>query len=112
MRCTTSALSRSVHPGEAVSIDEAMILWRGRLAFRQYIPGKRHKYGVKLYMLCDKSGYMWNSSVYCGRSDSMGGFGHAETDVLKLMEKRLDLGHQLYVDNFYTSVPLAKELLK
>ena len=28
------------------------------------------------------------------------------------MEKRLDCGHELYVDNFYTSVPLARELLK
>jgi len=28
-------------PGKEISIDEAMVLWRGRLIFRQYIPGKR-----------------------------------------------------------------------
>jgi len=31
---------------------------------------------------------------------------------MKLMDKRLDLGHKFYIDNFYNSVPLAKELLK
>lgn len=31
--------------------------------------------------------------------------------VMKLMEKLLDTGHELYVDNFHTSGPLAKQLL-
>ena len=43
--------------------------------------------------------------------DPLSGFGHAETVVLKLMEKLLDRGHALYVDSFYKSVPLAKALL-
>ena len=50
-------------PGKELSIDESMVLWRGRLMFRQYIPGKRHKYGVKIYMLCATSGYVWNARV-------------------------------------------------
>jgi len=41
-------------PGREVSIDEELMLWRGRLIFRQYIPCKSHKYGIKLYMLCVK----------------------------------------------------------
>lgn len=98
-------------PQKELSIDESMVLWRGRLLFRQYIPGKRHKYGVKLYMLCESSGYVWNVLVYCGKSDPISGLGHAESVVMKLMEKRLDQGHSLYVDNFYTSIPLAKQLL-
>ena len=99
-------------PDREVSIDESMVLWRRRLIFRQYIPGKRQKYGVKLYMLCEPSGYAWNFFIYCGKLDPISGFGHAETVVLKLMEKLLDCGRVLYVDNFYTSVPLAEELLK
>ena len=43
--------------------------------------------------------------------DSVSEFGHAETVVLKLMEKLLDRGHALYADNLYTSVPLAEPLL-
>ena len=44
-------------PGKDVVIDETMIPWRGRLGFRQYIPGKAHKYGVKLCKLCTVEGY-------------------------------------------------------
>ena len=99
-------------PGKQLSIDESMVLWRGRLMFRQYIPGKRHKYGVKLYMLCEPSGYVWNAVVYSGKSDPVSGLGHSESVVMKLMEKRLDCGHILFVDNFYTSFPLSQELLK
>ena len=44
-----------------------MIPWRGRLSFCQYIPGKVHKYGVKLYKLCTVKGYTWNLKVYCGK---------------------------------------------
>ena len=43
--------------------------------------------------------------------DPLSGFGDAETVVLQLMEKLLDRGHALYVDNFYTSVSLAEALL-
>ena len=99
-------------PGKELSIDESMVLWRGRLMFRQYIPGKRHKYGVKIYMLCATSGYVWNALVYSGKSDPISGLGHSESVVLKLIEKRLDCGHTLFVDNFYTSFPLSQELLK
>ena len=100
------------HLYENVSIDESMVLWRGRLIFRQYIPGKRHKYGVKLYLLCQPNGYVWNFMVYCGKMDSSGGLGHAESVVMKLMHSIHDKGHVLFTDNFYTSVPLAKKLLK
>ena len=100
------------YPEKQLSIDEAMVLWRGRLVFRQYIPGKRHKYGVKLYLLCESSGYVINALVYCGKLDPIAGFGHSEAVVFKLMEHYMDVGHELFVDNFYTSVPLAKALLK
>ena len=63
-------------------------------------------------MLCEPSGYAWNFFIYWGKLDPISGFGHAETVVLKLMEKLLDFGRVLYVDNFCTSVPLAEELLK
>ena len=87
-----------------------MVLLKGGLTFRLYIPGKRHKYGVKLYMLYEPSGYLWSVLIYCGKLDQISGFGHAETVVLKAMEKLFDSGQVLYVDNFYTRVPLAEEL--
>jgi hypothetical protein len=44
-------------PGLVVAIDETMIPWQGRLFFTQCIPGKAHKYGVKLYKLASTNGY-------------------------------------------------------
>ena len=79
-----------------------MVLWRGRLIFWQYILAKRHKYGVKLYLLCETSSYVWNILVYCGKMDPVSGFGHAESVVLNLMSSRLDKRHILFTDNFYT----------
>ncbi|XP_065667601.1 piggyBac transposable element-derived protein 4-like [Hydra vulgaris] len=40
-------------PNKNISIDESMILWKGRLVFRQYVKNKRHKYGIKFYELCE-----------------------------------------------------------
>lgn len=31
------------YPGKEISLDESMVMWRGRLVFRQYIKNKRHK---------------------------------------------------------------------
>ncbi|CAH1957169.1 unnamed protein product [Acanthoscelides obtectus] len=41
------------YPGQQLSLDEFMVLWRGRLVFRQYIKNKRHKYDIKLYILTE-----------------------------------------------------------
>ncbi|XP_060877563.1 piggyBac transposable element-derived protein 4-like [Metopolophium dirhodum] len=45
-------------PSKNLSLHESMVLWRGRLIFRQYIKNKRHKYGVKLYMLTEHQGFV------------------------------------------------------
>ncbi|KAK3881224.1 hypothetical protein Pcinc_014306 [Petrolisthes cinctipes] len=39
-------------PGKHIAIDEALIMWRGRLGFRQYIKNKRARFGVKAFVLC------------------------------------------------------------
>ncbi|CAH2005699.1 unnamed protein product [Acanthoscelides obtectus] len=41
-------IQKVYYPGKDTSLDEALILWRGRLLFRQYIPNKSAKYGIKL----------------------------------------------------------------
>ena len=52
------ARSQSIYiPGSIISIDETMVPWKGRLLFKQYIPGKAHKYGVKIYKLAASNGY-------------------------------------------------------
>lgn len=99
--------------GQKVCIDETMVPFRGRLSFRQYIPSKRHRYGIKLYKLCTDKGYTWNVSVYVGRDLTDDKAQSASENVtLKLIEDLLEEGRTLYVANFYTSVPLAYKLLE
>ncbi|KAG8239438.1 hypothetical protein J437_LFUL017431 [Ladona fulva] len=96
-----------------LSIDESMVLWRGRLFFKQYIKGKRHKYGVKLYMLTLPNGLVQSCTIYSGaRDDKIGGVNHAEKVVKHLMGKKLNKGHSLFMDNFYNSISVAKFLLE
>ncbi|XP_025205105.1 piggyBac transposable element-derived protein 4-like [Melanaphis sacchari] len=98
-------------PGEIIAVDESMIPFRGRLKFRQYIPSKRHKYGVKLFKVCDVNGFTFKIIIYEGKQ-SIAGQSLGETIVLSLCEKYLEEGRTVVTDNFYTSVPLAKKLLK
>ncbi|XP_045459223.1 piggyBac transposable element-derived protein 4-like [Melitaea cinxia] len=98
-------------PGKQLSLDESMVLWRGRLLFRQYIKNKRFKYGIKLYVLAEPDGTVLKYQVYAGANDETSGQGHASKIVFKLLEERLDRGHHVYMDNYYNSYGLALKLL-
>lgn len=99
------------YPGKELSLDESIVLWRGRLVFRQYIQNKKHKYGVKLYLLTEPDGTVIKFAVYTGTLDNFGGKGHASNIVMHLTEEKLDVGHSIYMDNYYNSYELAIQLL-
>lgn len=45
-----------------------MIGFKGRLSFRQYMPAKPTKYGIKVWMAANSSNsYVLNFSVYLGK---------------------------------------------
>ena len=49
--------------------DETMAKFKGRLSFRQYLPSKPTKWGVKIWSLCESTtGYTWAFQVYTGRT--------------------------------------------
>jgi len=54
-------------PSKNVCIDESLLLWKGRLHFKQYIPLKRSRFGIKLFMLCEDGGYTYRFQVYTGK---------------------------------------------
>jgi len=57
-------------PSNIIAVDETMVPFRGRLKFCQYIPGKSHKYGVKLFKVCSPDGYTYDISIYAGKMDT------------------------------------------
>lgn len=100
-------------PGKRIVIDETMAPFRGRLGFRQYIPNKSHKYGIKLYKLCTIDRYTSQVIVYTGKCERQGGKSHSESIVLSLLECIPEkAGHYLFADNFYSSLSLAKALFE
>ena len=99
-------------PEDAV-IDETLVPWRGRLTFRQYIPNKTHRYGVKLFKLCSMVGYTWALKVYSGKSQTgEREIGLAKNVCIELKKDLIGQGRTLYVDNFYTSYELANYCLQ
>lgn len=100
-------------PSKKLCIDESLILWKGRLSFRQYMKGKAHKYEIKLYILADENGIVLKIHVYAGAADQLvGGRNDVQKVVMLLMDKFINKGHSLYMDNYYNSVTLCNELLE
>ena len=89
------------------------MLWRSCLVFRQYIKNKRHKYGIKLYKLCESDGVVMKVRVYSRESVvDPNLLGQTGAVVLDLMEQFLDQGYCLYTDDYYNSFELSKHLIK
>ncbi|GBN77865.1 PiggyBac transposable element-derived protein 4 [Araneus ventricosus] len=102
---------RTYIPKENICIDESLFAWKGRLGFRQYVPSKRSRYGVKIYKLCKSvTGYVWNFLIYCGKdtdmSSSDGSYG--ERVVKTLMSDLCEKGYNVYLDRFFNSPSLAE----
>ncbi|KAJ8930477.1 hypothetical protein NQ314_016704 [Rhamnusium bicolor] len=60
--------SENAVPGETLVVDESMDPFRGRLLFRQYISSKRHRYGLKIFKMCNTFGYTNRLSMYTGQN--------------------------------------------
>ena len=105
-----------VTPSREISIDESMIAFRGRVAFRQYVKGKPQPWGIKAYVLSESTtGYMYNLAVYYGKETQLidtPGLNHTTKVVLTLMVPLANMGYDLYLDRFYTSPVVASELLR
>ena len=56
-KCKTTYL-----PKKEICVDESLLLLKGRIRFRRYIPTKRARYGILSYCLCE-SGYIWNVQI-------------------------------------------------
>ena len=101
-------------PGKELSIDESMKKFKGRCFAKQYMPNKPSaKWGLKVFSMCDsKTGYLLKFDVYTGKSETLpdvaGGVGSKV--VQSLSSDFMDKGHDIYVDNWYTSVPLLEDL--
>ena len=49
-----------------MSVDETLLLFKGKYKYRQHIRGKPNATGLKLYILADNTGYIWHFWMYAG----------------------------------------------
>jgi len=98
-------------PSMNLAIDEAMIKWTGRLSYKQYLPAKPIKRGIKVWMRCDsENAYLTDFNIYLGRGpQSENGLGY---DVVHQLTRDLTNKYfHVFYDNYFTGVKLAEDLL-
>ncbi|XP_023231813.1 piggyBac transposable element-derived protein 4-like [Centruroides sculpturatus] len=106
-------------PHQEICVDESMVGTKCRSVMRQFMREKNHhQWGVKLWVMCDSiSHYCLGFFTYKGAKFQAekriaSKFGLAYTVVCQL----LDMGdynnkaYHVFMDNFYTSVPLIRHL--
>ena len=94
-----------VVPGKNLLLDEGMMAYKGRLSIKVYNPKKPKKYGVKFFFVTESStGYVLDFSIYSGVYSTL------RDTVFGLVDRFLNQGYHLFMDNYYNSVSLAQEL--
>ena len=96
-------------PGKCLSIDESIVKFKGQVFFRQYLPSKPKRWGLKEFVLCEsKTGYHLKHLIYTGRTTFQRDEGVPFTTQLvsSLLQGYQNLGHTVFLDNFYSSPDL------
>ncbi|XP_023226152.1 piggyBac transposable element-derived protein 4-like, partial [Centruroides sculpturatus] len=93
-------------PERDISIDESLLLYKGRLS----------RFGVKFCKLCESlSGYLYKFLIYTGKSttldDKYKNMPVSSLIVLTLIDSLLDKGYCLTTDRFYSLPQLADYLV-
>jgi hypothetical protein len=101
-------------PGACMTVDEQLVTFRGRCPFKQYIPSKPGRYGIKIWVICDsENSYVWKMQIYQGKeSDSSREVKQGERVVKDIVKDIENSGKNITTDNFFTSLPLARSLLE
>ncbi|XP_047101017.1 piggyBac transposable element-derived protein 3-like [Schistocerca piceifrons] len=102
---------------ENVCVVEGIIPFTGKFSAKQYIKGKSSPWGIKVFMLCGKSGIVHDFLLYQGATTELNTpcckkFGLSPAVVLGFsVPLSKGKGHKLYFDNFFSSYHLF-QLLK
>jgi hypothetical protein len=107
-----SNLAKQYKPTEHLTIDEQLFAYRGRTKFTQYIPSKPAKYGIKVWWICDaENSYPLAGQLYTGKSSAGRERDVGERVVKDLVAPYKGSGRNITMDNYFTTLPLAKCLL-
>jgi hypothetical protein len=105
------AYSKYYSPSEHLAVDEIIVLFKGRLNFKQYMPKKHKHFGIKIYTLCDKTGYTYDMEVCLGKDRTQATADMTTHTIVKRLTRKIGHGHKLYMD-FFSSPDLFDNLTK
>ena len=96
-----------------VTIDEILRGFRGKCGFKQFMPNKPSKYGLKFFILADaKTSYCFDAIFYTGKAANQPkAINLGQKFVLELSKPLFNTGINITMDNWFTSFPLVRELL-
>jgi len=104
--------SKFYNPSEYLAVDEVIVKFKGKIVFKQYILKKRKSFSIKMFKLCDSTGYTYDMNVYLGK-DRQRAAQHltaTHATVTNLTRDVEGFGHKLYMDNFFPSPDLYDDL--
>lgn len=92
-----------------------MVPFKGTHPTKQYVKNKPHAWGIKIFVLCGKSGLPYDFMLYQGNTTELSSrnpkeFGFGAAVVLHLSERIVEPGYRLLFDNFFTSFNLLELL--
>ena len=97
-------------------IDEMMVSSKSKYGPRVYQKGKPHPWGFKLFGISDMYGIVYLMHLHCGKFPQVHPFpnlGSTGNRVLWLIQNvPRNQNYNLYMDNYFNSIPLMNELLK
>jgi hypothetical protein len=110
-----SNIKNGLEPSKHETIDETLYPFRGRCRFRQYMPNKPAKYGLKYFSIVDlETSYLLDTHIYLGKNNAEESvnISLAQDVVLKLASPFFGTNRCITMDNWFTSVDLARALFE
>jgi len=114
-----TSFRKTYMPEQNILLDESLMLFKGRLLMKQYIPLKRARFGIKIFFVCEsKSGYAWDFFIYTGQGEERRGgesnsqklISHASVTKLVLCPEIIGKGYVVFMDQWFSSPMLFQEL--
>ena len=100
-------------PEEHNAIDEMMVAFKGTTSqIRQYVKGKPHPWGFKIWVRSGVSGMVYDFEVYQGGTGIRTELGQGPDVIIKLCSTlQSQKNYKIFADNPFTSMPLIPRLL-
>ena len=96
-------------PGQWTTFDEHLCRYRGRCSFKQFIPSKPDRYGIKIFKLVDALNYFpITFEIYCGKQE----LSNKPKELVLRLSSVLKPGHIICADNYFSSLSLSFTLVE